>query len=138
MSDKEELRSILLDLLQVGLLRIRVWGWNGRVEECAAEADRLHDVPDMIREMDVETIRRFYDFELRHFAENTATRGFYEADWKRLGVVLDKMQSRGKKESNIHRNVQKAACSLWGIDFSGPPDLDWLWDIWEMNGSEPI
>ncbi|WP_158820325.1 hypothetical protein [Granulicella sp. S156] len=101
MSDKEELRSILLDLLQVGLLRIRVWGWNGRVEECAAEADRLHDVPDMIREMDVETIRRFYDFELRHFAENTATRGFYEADWKRLGAVLDKMQSRGTKNQTF-------------------------------------
>lgn len=41
MSDKEEIRSILLDLLQVGLLRIRVWGWNEKAEECADEADRL-------------------------------------------------------------------------------------------------
>ena len=101
MSDKEELRSILLELLRVGLLRIRVWGWNEKAAECAAEADRLHDLPDMIREMDVEVIRRFHDFELRHFAENTATRGFYEADWKRLGAVLDKMQSRGTKNRTL-------------------------------------
>ena len=47
--------------------------------------------------MDIEGIRRFYDFELRHYAENMETRGFYEAYWKRLGAVLDRMRSRGTK-----------------------------------------
>lgn len=95
--DKEEIRSILLDLLRDGLLRIRVWGWNDKAAECAVEADRLHNVPGMIREMDVEAIRRFYDFELRHYAESMEAPGFYELAWKRLGAVLDRMQSRGTK-----------------------------------------
>jgi len=100
--DKEEIRSTLLDLLRDGLLRIRVWGWNDKAAECAAEADRLHNVPGMIREMDVEAIRRFYDFELRHYAESMEAPGFYEVAWKRLGrfwIRCNPVAQRGKHSS---------------------------------------
>ncbi|AEU37282.1 hypothetical protein [Granulicella mallensis] len=103
MSDKEELRCILLDILRMGLLRIRVLGWNGKLEECAAEADRLHNLPDMIREMNIESILYYHNFELPYSMQRMANPGPYEADWRRLGVVLNRMQSRGSKTQGVIR-----------------------------------
>jgi hypothetical protein len=91
---KEELRVILLDILRIGLLRMRVWGWNGKAGECADEADFLHNLPDMIRDMNIEAIVRFYNFNLTKIV---ATTGAYEAEWRELGTALNRMQSRGTK-----------------------------------------
>lgn len=45
---KHGIEELLLKIIEVGLLRIRVLGFDGRARECAVEADHLHNIPTAI------------------------------------------------------------------------------------------
>ena len=48
MNCPDEIAKILLEILYVGLLRIRALGWDQNPSRCAAEADHLHNLPMII------------------------------------------------------------------------------------------
>ncbi len=43
-----EVAEILLEILQNGLLRIRMLGWSDAGHRCAIEADHLHNLPHLL------------------------------------------------------------------------------------------
>jgi hypothetical protein len=88
MHNEEEIKSILLNLLRTGLLRIRVAGWDGRAEQCALEADHLHNVPDIARKANVDSLSCYYNAERPDFLRKAINPEAFAADWKRLGEIL--------------------------------------------------
>jgi hypothetical protein len=65
-----EVAQVVLGLLSRGLVRIRRLGWSGRGSLCAAEADHLHNLPDLLANYSEERLRYYWDVEracyLRH------------------------------------------------------------------------
>jgi hypothetical protein len=92
----EEVREILLEILSVGLLRIRVAGWSGKSEQCANEADHLHNVPETIRECSVRSLSRYYDLGRTGYLDHpskTARPQIFEPLWNRLRLILNEVDS---------------------------------------------
>jgi hypothetical protein len=73
MSD-EAIRRVLLEILRVGLLRVRAAAYDGRAEECALEADHLHNVPALLEHLRLEELRYYYTVERPGFIQRTKAR----------------------------------------------------------------
>jgi hypothetical protein len=80
--------AILLDLLRHGLLTCRAAGWRRNAARCAAEADHLHNLPDLIADYSGERLRYYWDVERPAFAATCAPEelGWWEEQWARLRV----------------------------------------------------
>jgi hypothetical protein len=100
----EELRRVLLNLLGTGLLRIRALGWAGRAEDCAVEADHLHNLPRLTLDPKMELVKSYYTIARPVFIKESkdSTKQF-EPDWKRLGEILDEMESKGASNRTTER-----------------------------------
>jgi hypothetical protein len=92
---EEELRRVLLNLLRIGLLRIRVFGWNGDAGNCAIEAGHLHNLPGVAREPRLELLSSYYNVERPICITQAKGTAAFEADWNRLGAILAEIQHKG-------------------------------------------
>jgi hypothetical protein len=84
----EQAQEALLEILQVGLLRIRAAGGSGLVKQCAIEADHLHNLPLAIQIRSPDLLRYYWDAERPGFiawcdAQNVRTQCFGPA-WEKL------------------------------------------------------
>jgi hypothetical protein len=91
MQIEEELKRVLLNLLRIGLLRIRAFGWDGLAEHCALEADHLHNLPDIMIDTKIELLPYYYNTERPSFMRKAKNPEQFEPDWKRLGEILEEM-----------------------------------------------
>jgi hypothetical protein len=48
--------DLIAQILERGILRIRILGWNEQAAACAVEADHLHNLPDLLRDFRVELL----------------------------------------------------------------------------------
>jgi hypothetical protein len=96
MQVEEELRRILLNLLRIGLLRIRAFAWDGLAEYCALEADHLHNLPDIAFEVRTELLLHYYDIERPGFVKRAMNPEQFQPDWKRLGEILAELRSKDR------------------------------------------
>jgi hypothetical protein len=110
---EEELRLILLNILRTGLLRIRMDGWNGRADECAIEADHLHNLPGIAKELKVELLSHYYNTTRSSFIKQAKIVQGFEEDWKRLGEILAEMQSKTAKDRSQPPSAKSRAKALW-------------------------
>jgi len=92
---EEELRGVLLNILRTGLLRIRVLSWAGRAEDCAVEADHLHNLPHIARDLKIELVESYYTIGRSEFVKRAKDLKGFEEDWKRLGEILAEIGSSG-------------------------------------------
>jgi len=90
---QDELRSVLLNILRIGLLRIRAYGWNGRADLCAIEADHLHNLPGEVQEPKLDLLLYYYNVSRTDFINRAQGAGEFEANWKRLGDMLAQMHA---------------------------------------------
>jgi hypothetical protein len=97
MQNEEQLRRILLNLLKIGLLRIRAFAWDGRIEECAVEADHLHNLPHIASEMKMELVSFYYNAERPAFIKRATHIAAFEKDWEELGGILTQIESVNPK-----------------------------------------
>jgi hypothetical protein len=88
----------LLDLLRTGLLRIRVLGWNGQANKSAAEADHLHNLPELILNPLLELLAYYFDNSRPAFIKTGAHTEQFDPLWKQLESILARMRtaSEGK------------------------------------------
>ena len=96
----EEVREILLEILREGLLRIRVAGWAGRSEDCANEADHLHNLPWIIQECSLKPVRSYYEIARPAFtrmASNVSKPELFEPQWERLRAILIEAEPENTK-----------------------------------------
>jgi hypothetical protein len=85
----EEIARILLEILRVGLLRIRALGWDHNPSRCAAEADHLHNLPMIITSYSPDSLQAYWtsaratllDSGYKDFAD-------FERLWERLAPHL--------------------------------------------------
>jgi hypothetical protein len=59
----EDIREALTWLLAYGLLRIRSFGWAGRADLCAHEADHIHNLPELIRDYSPDRLTYYWEAE---------------------------------------------------------------------------
>ncbi|HJZ89409.1 MAG TPA: hypothetical protein VKE40_00960 [Gemmataceae bacterium] len=81
-----DVAAIVLGLLRHGLLTCRAAGWGPDPARCAAEADHLHNLPDLIADDSGERLRYYWDVERSAFAAGCAPEelGWWEEQWARL------------------------------------------------------
>lgn len=93
MNGHNEIRRILLDILRVGLLRIRAYGNSGVAEACSLEADHLHNLPVLIQSLRWEELLYYYNVERPGFL-NVATSNVDEFKllWEQLGKLIQEKE----------------------------------------------
>jgi len=92
MKNEEEIRRVLLNILGIGLLRTRAWGCDGRPEDCAVEADHLHNLPRLVSDLKIKPLVYYWNIERPAFIHNAKQTLGFEADWKRLGELVAEAQ----------------------------------------------
>jgi hypothetical protein len=63
MQPHDDVKRILLDILRVGLLRIRAFGNSGLSDACSVEADHLHNLPTLVRSLRWEELLYYFNVE---------------------------------------------------------------------------
>src|SRR5262245_57429376 len=86
MSCPPEIADILLNILESGLLTIRVLGWNGEADRCAVEADHLHNLPSLLADYRPEKLLYYWDVQRTIYIEESPPeyQPVWEALWRRL------------------------------------------------------
>jgi hypothetical protein len=81
-----EIAEILLEILGTGLLRIRAWGWDGRVDRCAHDADHIHNLPRLLADDRPELLLYYWDVERAGYIQDAPPEGLaaWEPLWRRL------------------------------------------------------
>ena len=90
MSDLDDLRNCLLNLLQMGLLQIRAFSDRDLAERCFIEADHLHNLPEIIRNPRLELVAYYYEVERPAFIKKVGNVEQYREEWDRLKMILDR------------------------------------------------
>lgn len=90
MKNDDEIKGVLLNILQIGLLRIRVLGWNGSGDQCGVEADHLHNLPQLIQSPDAERLLYYYNIERPAFLSRTISNADqFKSSWDHLAQLID-------------------------------------------------
>jgi len=63
MNNEDQIKIILLNILKIGLLRIRALGSNSLPEQCFIEADHLHNLPGLIQSLQMEELNYYFRVE---------------------------------------------------------------------------
>ena len=51
-----EIAELVLEILKIGVLRIRAAAWSGDSARCAIEADHIHNLPDLLRDYSAQAL----------------------------------------------------------------------------------
>src|SRR3954447_20189663 len=62
-----DVARVILQILQVAVLRIRAGGWGGDSSRCAAEADHVHNLPALLIAYSDELLRLYWQVERPSF-----------------------------------------------------------------------
>jgi hypothetical protein len=86
-----EIAAVLLDMLGHGLLVCRASGWAGRSDQCAAEADHLHNLPGLLANYSPDRLRYYWEVERPSFAAACVPDALarWEAHWDRLRPLVE-------------------------------------------------
>jgi hypothetical protein len=100
MNHDEEIKRLLIAILELGILRIRVFGWDGRAAECADEADHIHNLPSLVLSPNLDRVRYYNNVERPSFVcHATSTCDQFATLWASLDSVLNAIQpSKASKD----------------------------------------
>jgi hypothetical protein len=82
-----DIADILLEILETGLLRIRIMGWNAQADGCAREADHLHNLPRLLADYRPQVLLYYWDVERAGYIEEAPPEGL--AAWEPLRRRLE-------------------------------------------------
>jgi len=85
-----EIAEILLELLRTALLRIRSLAWAGDSRRCAAEADHVHNLPDLLSNFSPERLHYYWTVERPAFLSDPgADDPQFQELWNRLAAHVE-------------------------------------------------
>lgn len=88
--------TILLDILELGLVRCRSASWANDPGRCALEADHVHNLPRLLRDFAPALLQYYWDVERPAFLEKTAATGVetaaFEPLWQQLRGQLEMLR----------------------------------------------
>ena len=89
MNDSDGIKAVLLDILRIGLLRIRALAWEGSADGCAVEANHLHNLPQLIKSPSSERLMYYYNIERTEFLRQTnSNTSEFNLSWLRLAKLI--------------------------------------------------
>ena len=88
---EDEIQKVLLNILRTGILEIRAAGWDGKADICAIEADHLHNLPGLIRDLRPELLSYYFDVERPAYTRSSNDTPKFAADWKRLEELMGEL-----------------------------------------------
>ncbi|HYV38875.1 MAG TPA: hypothetical protein VE988_24540 [Gemmataceae bacterium] len=82
--------GVLVQILNIGLLRIRAAGWENQAEACAREADHLHNLPSLLTDFSEDRLLYYWEAERTSFIEQSANAriGQFADLWSELEKLL--------------------------------------------------
>jgi hypothetical protein len=94
MTCPEPIASVLLDILQQGLLACRAFGWQGDARRCAIEADHLHNIPSLLSDYSPDRLRVYWDVERPAFAAQCDPNQMsgWQSHWDRLEPFVEEAE----------------------------------------------
>jgi hypothetical protein len=90
MIDVTGAKHAVLEILQIGLLRIRAAGFAGDAKACASEADHLHNLPGILKaDRCDELVDYYYRIERPAFlARVKSNADQFQAPWTELARAI--------------------------------------------------
>jgi len=90
---EQEIKQILLNILQIGILNARAAAWGNDSERCAIEADHIHNLPSLVRDLEMKRLLYYYDISRSSFIHQSSNTKLFDRDWARLGDIISEIQS---------------------------------------------
>jgi hypothetical protein len=91
MSTKEQVAVVILEILEIGLLRVRCAAESENSASCWNESNHLHNLPALVRLLKRELLSYYLDIEvpsfLLHSSGNTQA---FEQSWQKLRELRDR------------------------------------------------
>jgi hypothetical protein len=85
-----EIEDAVLTILKLGILHARSSGWEGDASRCALESDHVHNLPDLLSNFSLESLRYYYEVERPLYAErNPEGARLFEPHWETLEGFLN-------------------------------------------------
>jgi hypothetical protein len=81
-----EIEQTLLEILRIGILRIRGAAWAGDISRCAIEADHIHNLPQLLENYAPDLLKYYWETERTAFIDQSseAALASFEPLWSRL------------------------------------------------------
>jgi hypothetical protein len=76
--------EVILEIIQTGILRIRVAAWAGDVGRVADEADHIHNLPALLSSYSTERLKYYWDIERSSIVEKKVDTRQFEILWQKL------------------------------------------------------
>jgi hypothetical protein len=91
-----EVAAILQEILHAGLLQIRATAWTGDAEQCAVQADHLHNLPSILLHYSPERLLYYWDAERPGFIAQSAPDAvrLFEPLWNQLQPHVEEASQR--------------------------------------------
>jgi hypothetical protein len=91
-----EIAKILLEIIGIGVIRIRALGWSSNAARCAVEADHIHNLPQVISQYPPDALSYYWNVERAAFIEQStaADRWQFEPLWEELAHRLPAVGER--------------------------------------------
>jgi hypothetical protein len=85
-----DVARVILQILQVAVLRIRTAGWAGDGARCAVEADHVHNLPALLIDYSDELLRFYQEVERPSFMKRCGPNDLmgYESLWAELAELV--------------------------------------------------
>src|SRR4051812_44019877 len=55
------LAPIIVELIRIGLLRVRSLAWSGNQIRCAIEADHIHNLPRLLTDFSIDQLEAYWE-----------------------------------------------------------------------------
>jgi hypothetical protein len=90
MTCPDEIAEVLLEIIEIGILRIRGLGWGENAVRCAVEADHLHNLPHLISHFSEDLLKYYWDVERPSFIGQGSPESIAQFTplWERLATHL--------------------------------------------------
>lgn len=84
-----DIADVVLRVLQIGLLEARAAGWSGDAERGTAQADHLHNLPDLLRRYSPRKLRYYWNAERPAFISRMGGQPLaFEEIWAELEPLV--------------------------------------------------
>ncbi len=103
MNCPDDLERILLEILHMGLLRIRHFAAAGRNQRCFIEADHLHNLPALLKDYTPELLKFYWDTERSSFLNQSSTESVSQFDplWEEVARFLEEPSRKGSRADGV-------------------------------------
>ena len=90
-----EVSKPVLEILRIGILRIRAFGFEKDASRCASEADHLHNLPGLLISYQPGALKCYLEVEQPIFVEKSQGRSVadFEKHWAQLKAYAEKAPS---------------------------------------------